>query len=537
MAYITPRDGFTDNGYESGWPRVPRTNYGETVQDGEIVAAIVAGDPAGLAAAYDNYAPALYAYCRTLLSAPTDAADAVQDTFLVAAAKLEGLRDPDRLRPWLYAVARNECFRRLRVRGLSAPLDAAVEVTSNNPDLALGPEREELRDLVVDALSGLNPGDREIIELNLRHVLDGDDLADVLGVPSSQAHALTSRARAQFEGAVAALLVARTGRECEDLDGILADWDGEMTVPLRKRVNRHIENCGACGQRKRGELSPAMLLSMLPMVAVPASLRAQVLRLADDPSPLSDMHREMVARRAEPFDRSGFPKPVAPPRRVYGAQALTMAACVAVAAAVLLGTGTVLILDALHHKVAATASAATVGPTAAAQVPLSANSHQGVTPSPSSTGSGGGKQHIGLISNVPGSPTPTPSQQVPGGQGGGQPTSHSSPTPGRTQPPPSPSQSPPPSPGTLSVSPGSVTLGSVPSTVSFTITASGGTVSYSITNPAPADLAVSPSAGSLSAGHSVTVSVTVSSTTGLASETDLTVSPGGLTVAVLYTGG
>ena len=111
------------------------------MQDGEIVAAIVAGDPAGLADAYDNYARALHAYCRTLLSEPADAGDAVQDTFAVAATKLTGLREPDRLRPWLYAVARNECFRRLRARGLSAPLDVAVEVTSNEPDVGLGPER------------------------------------------------------------------------------------------------------------------------------------------------------------------------------------------------------------------------------------------------------------------------------------------------------------------------------------------------------------------------------------------------------------
>ena len=88
-----------------------------------------------------------------------------------------------------------------------------------------------------------------------------------------------------------------------------------------------------CGQRKRGELSPAMLLSMLPMVALPHGLREQVLRLVDDLSPVAGGHRELVARRAEPFDRSGFPKPIASPRRVYGVQALTMAACVAVAAA------------------------------------------------------------------------------------------------------------------------------------------------------------------------------------------------------------
>jgi RNA polymerase sigma factor (sigma-70 family) len=510
------------------------------VRDGEIVAAIVAGDPAGLAAAYDNYAPALYAYCRTLLSAPADAADAVQDTYLIAAAKLDGLRDPDRLRPWLYAVARNECFRRLRARGLSAPLDAPVEVTSDETGLTLGPGREELRDLVVDALSGLDPGDREVIELSLRHVLDDDELADVLGVSRNQAHALASRARGQFEGSLGALLVASTGRECAELDDILAGWDGELTVLLRKRVSRHLENCDVCRERKRGELSPAMLLSLLPMVAIPAGLREQVLRLADDPSPVASGHRDLVAQRAEPFDRSGFPKPVAAPRRVYGTQALTMAASVAVAAALLLGTGTVLVLGVLHHKGPPAASAATVGPASVTQGPLSAGSQPGVSPSPS--GSGGGKQHIGPTITVSGSPSATPSLpgqgQGPQGQGqpgpGGQPSSPSSPKPGRTQPAPSPS-TPPPSPGTLSVSASSLTLSGTPSTGSFTITASGGTVSYSIGNPAPAgDLAISPSAGSLSAGQSVTVSVTVSSDVGLASETDLSVNPGGLVVAVLY---
>ena len=45
--------------------------------DPEIVAAIVAGDRAGLAAAYDRYATALHTYCRTLLAEPADAADAL----------------------------------------------------------------------------------------------------------------------------------------------------------------------------------------------------------------------------------------------------------------------------------------------------------------------------------------------------------------------------------------------------------------------------------------------------------------------------
>src|SRR5262249_41557784 len=79
------------------------------------------------------------------------------------------------------------------------------------------------------------------------------------------------------------------------------------------------------------------------------------------------------------------------------------------------------------------------------------------------------------------------------------------------------------------------TLSGPPYTGSFTITAQGGSVSYSIADPAPAgDLAISPSAGTLSAGQSVTVSVTVVTDAGLASETDLAVNPGGLLVAVIY---
>jgi RNA polymerase sigma factor (sigma-70 family) len=90
--------------------------------DSELVTSIVAGDPAGLAAAYDKYAADLYGYCRTLLREPDDAADVVQDTFLIATSKLAGLRDPGRLRAWLFAVARNECLHRLKSRRQAASL-------------------------------------------------------------------------------------------------------------------------------------------------------------------------------------------------------------------------------------------------------------------------------------------------------------------------------------------------------------------------------------------------------------------------------
>ena len=49
-----------------------------------------------------------------------------------------------------------------------------------------------------------------------------------------------------------------------------------------------------------------------------------------------------------------------------------------------------------------------------------------------------------------------------------------------------------------------------------------------------ADLAVGPASGSLAAGQSVTVTVTVLSATGLGFQTTLTVDPGGQSVVVEY---
>lgn len=42
-----------------------------------------------------------------------EAADVLHDTFLVAGARLHHLRDPAKLRPWLFAIARHETLRRI----------------------------------------------------------------------------------------------------------------------------------------------------------------------------------------------------------------------------------------------------------------------------------------------------------------------------------------------------------------------------------------------------------------------------------------
>ena len=295
------------------------------MRDSEVVASIVAGDPQGLAVAYDRYADSLFKYCRTLLSDPADAADAVQDTFVIAATRLDGLRAPERLRAWLYAVARNECLRILRAKKGTSALDEAPDVTDHTVDVSEQAERTELRTLFEHAADGLNPGEREVIELQLRQGLEAGEVATVLGLSRNHAHTLLSRARGQLETCLAVLLVGRAGRdECDELGSLLTGWDGRLTVLLRKRVHRHIEHCVTCTARRAAELRPARLLDLSPGAAltagaleslrvafgVPAGLRGHTLALASGHGPVAAAHSAAVLARAGAFGKGGFPKPV-----------------------------------------------------------------------------------------------------------------------------------------------------------------------------------------------------------------------------------
>lgn len=190
---------------------------------------------------------------------------------------------------------------------------------SRTGDLAAAAEPAELRVLVRTAIDGLNPAERDVVELSLGQHLAGDDLADALGVSRHHAHALLSRARSQLERSLGALIVARAGRAaCPDLDAMLAGWDRRMTVLMRKRLCRHIDHCAVCGECRRRELTPAMFASTLPLVPLPTlalspGFRDQVLRLLADRSPAGLAHRLSMANRAGPFGSNGFPEPVSPP--------------------------------------------------------------------------------------------------------------------------------------------------------------------------------------------------------------------------------
>ena len=500
------------------------------MRDIEIVVSIVADVPNGLAAAYDRYANPLFKYCRTFFSDPADAADAVQGTFVIAAPRLDGLRAPKRA--WLYAVARNECRRIARSKTGTSTLDQAPGVTESL-DVSDHAERAELRALFEDAAAGLNPGEREVLELRLRHGLEAREVAAVLGVSRKHAHRSLSRARDQLEACLGVLLVGRAGRaECGELSEMLAGWDGRLTVLLRKRVHRHIGHCATCTARRTFELRPAMLLDRSPGAAMaagaaesfrvalgaPSELKAHTIALATGHGPGAAAHATAVLTRAGKFGRHGFPKPAHAAKGLAGPH----------------GAGRVKALRSSPQGQAAAAAAVAVAVAiAAVAFALTGNNerltsstdhkppHSAPPPPPGSPAAG---------ATTPAAPAAT-----------GLAASINPATRTAASRPPAPPSSP--APGTLSVVPGGGTMIVMPGLFGSLVSlrASGGTVDWavSVANDPDHLVNVSPAAaGTLApAAPTTTLRITISQFVRCGPGTPtwcptVTVSPGGTTFAV-----
>jgi len=483
--------------------RPPAADNFTSVQDTEIVALMAAGDSRGLAAAYDAYSDRLHDYARSMLrSSDADAAaDVTHDTFLIAFAKAGDLRNPERLRPWLYAITRNECLRVLKQARRTEPLE--TDVAEGSSDMSHNVATADLKELVHAAASGLSPKDREVFELGMRHDLAAHEIAAALGISDNAAHAMLSRVRGALERSLGAFVVARD-RSCPALDSLLAGWDGSFDPLWRKRIARHVDGCATCAGVQKRELSPAALLAVAPLAAAPVLVRTRLVSADFDSA-------AALVERAGPWRPDGFPGVAAPDRR--------RGALLAVAAVLLLVLGGAASIPLLTRDADPVVQAAPVGTTV---VPAPS---QSVAPTPTLTGRPTPTAEPTPTVTATTTPTPTPT-----------PTAVPSPTERPTR---TPKPSPRPTRTTRTPVPPVVSLTVAPTTMALPpngmgtvrLTASGGTVDWSLTSD-PALILWSATSGTLADGESVSVTFRVARATASGTSHVATFSPGGHTVTV-----
>jgi len=152
---------------------------------------------------FEDHFEALRAYCVRRLPV-ADANDAVSEVFVIALRKGDAMPEVDRVRPWLYGIARNVI--RHSYRSSARRLRLQSKLDRVDPDVEPGPEavivrRSEDEELIA-ALDTLGDDDREILMLRVWEELTGPEIADTLGISVSAAEKRTSRAFGRLRKAV-----------------------------------------------------------------------------------------------------------------------------------------------------------------------------------------------------------------------------------------------------------------------------------------------------------------------------------------------
>jgi RNA polymerase sigma factor (sigma-70 family) len=150
----------------------------------------IAGDELAFARIVGAYHLDLVRVAYVICGDEALAEDAAQAAWWIAWRKLGSLRDPDRLRPWLVAVASNEARKLIKREHRHGIVELKVKP---DPSQGTDPEREIDHVDLANALAHLKPEDRALIAMRYAADLDSSELAPVLGLSPSGVRTRLSR--------------------------------------------------------------------------------------------------------------------------------------------------------------------------------------------------------------------------------------------------------------------------------------------------------------------------------------------------------
>lgn len=250
-----------------------------------LVAAAQAGDERARDELMAVYLPLVYSIVRRALAGhPASVDDVVQDTMVRALRQLRSLRDPERFRAWLAAIAVRQAATHLHTERLTVGRTATLDTVAGAPDAVdfadLTMLRVELagqRRQVGQAVAWLDPDDRAVWSLwwlEIGEELSRAELATALGVSVAHAGVRVQRMRRRLDQTRAMVAALDARPRCPWLDTVAATWDGIPAPLWRKRITRHTRSCATCAVAADEMVDTERLLIGLALLPVPAALTA-----------------------------------------------------------------------------------------------------------------------------------------------------------------------------------------------------------------------------------------------------------------------
>jgi RNA polymerase sigma-70 factor (ECF subfamily) len=128
--------------------------------------------------------------------------DVLQETFLKVQTKLDTLKDPAKVKPWIFSIARNQCLDYFRKK--STKPQAPEEVIHRTADTEILPiqlelERQEMSQCVQDKMALLPEAHRSVLVLFDTMEFSHQEVADILEITPGAAKVRLHRARKAFK--------------------------------------------------------------------------------------------------------------------------------------------------------------------------------------------------------------------------------------------------------------------------------------------------------------------------------------------------
>lgn len=164
-----------------------------TERSGDQPAALVAqasgGDQMAFARIVAAHHEDLVRVCMVICRDADLANDAVQEAWSIAWRQLPKLREPERLRSWLVAIAANEARQALRRQRRRTVVELRVERSDPDEGTGVWGSNIDLR----NALGRLSPADRELLALRYVAGFDSSELSRFTGLSASGVRARLQR--------------------------------------------------------------------------------------------------------------------------------------------------------------------------------------------------------------------------------------------------------------------------------------------------------------------------------------------------------
>lgn len=222
-------------------------------QDAQLLAAAKAGDYDAFEALHQRLEPVVARFVRRLIGVGQEAEDIVQDTLLALYLNLPKLDPPEKLRPFLFRVARNRCTDLLRHQGrwehLALEDDESPLHLHIAYDMASDTVQPEdtagwlmLYMEVKEAMDRLPEMQRQTLICYCEESLSYAEIAEVTDVSIGTVKSRLFHAKKNLRG----LLSSRTLSAIEDALGL---WDEPTAVPKKRVVTREKGNQDGHGSK------------------------------------------------------------------------------------------------------------------------------------------------------------------------------------------------------------------------------------------------------------------------------------------------